>query len=610
MMRLRLNLFAKAMILVAFPLVCEIAFTCGLFTMVHQLDQSANNEHQQREALASLNSIYERLTESSKLVATIFTNKGQASVVALHELTASIPGDLANLREQWNKDEAALESVDRLDRDLAASLRILDEVFTQVENGDRFGALQHLRDLKHALPDLTQQLNDLRTRCTRDADYSFEQQRSERRKIESVLAFGIAFNVVLGVAIAILINRNLTSRLAVVIDNTRRLANNQQLRASVGGSDEIAHLDKVFKDMATALEMAHKKERAVIHTMPAALLMTDAHGFIQMANPTAGVLLKCDDAQLLTKHVAEVFDDKIGRSNEQILKDILDKANNRIDERIAQCTDGSTFPVEVTLTTFNVFGDNYHLLVMLDITERKEIERIKQEFVSMISHDLRTPLTSIQVFLNMLCKGMLGDVGESIQKKASMADRNATRLINLINDLLDIDKMESGQLQLSQEDVALESVIDRGIESVRGFAEQQGISIESDIAADVKVHADSDRLVQVLVNLLGNAVKFSPKGAKVIVRIEREGDQLCVCKVIDQGRGVPEHLRSTIFERFKQVSTKDATEKKGTGLGLAICKAIVEQHGGTIGVDSVEGQGSTFWFKLPVVATVPATMRS
>ena len=152
-MRVPLNLFAKALVLVAFPLVCELGFTFSLFGMVQQLDQRAMSEHHLREALASLNSVYQRLTESSKLVATIFTKNGSASVMALHELTAPIPGDVSNLRQQLADDPAAIASLDKLDVDLAATLRILDEVFSQVENGDRIGALQHLhRDVRQFGP--------------------------------------------------------------------------------------------------------------------------------------------------------------------------------------------------------------------------------------------------------------------------------------------------------------------------------------------------------------------------------------------------------------------------------------------------------------------------
>lgn len=602
-MRLKPNLFAKAMILVAFPLLCEVLFTGVLSTMVHRIDDLATREHQAREAMASLNSIYERLTESSKLVALIFTRNGNASVNSLHELTAPIPGDLSNLRKMLAHDQKAMESLDRLDRDLNASLRILDEVFSQVESGDRIGAIQRLRDLKHAIPDLTDQLNQLRSSCNLDAGYQFDQQRKERRSLVAVLGYMIAFNIVAAIAIGIFIHRNITRRLGVVIDNTHRLAQDKPLLPAVGGYDEIAHLDKVFKDMAIALEMAHKKERAVIDTMPAGLVITDATGHVQMANPTTIRLFRLEEQPIVGRPLSIFFKQDKPISNEEFMQQLFAKGKERVDESLALRADQSTFPVELSVTSFTVYGEEYHLVVLLDITERKEIERLKQEFVSMVSHDLRTPLTSIQVFLNMLCKGMLGDVNEKIEKKASMADRNATRLINLINDLLDVEKMESGQLALSCEDTSLQSVIERSVDSVKGFSEQQGVSVVADQSADnadVRVHADGDRLVQVMVNLLGNAVKFSPKGSTVRIMLVRQADEVCV-NVIDQGRGVPEHLRSSIFERFKQVSTKDATEKKGTGLGLAICKAIVEQHGGTIGCDSEEGKGSTFWFRLPLL---------
>jgi signal transduction histidine kinase len=305
-----------------------------------------------------------------------------------------------------------------------------------------------------------------------------------------------------------------------------------------------------------------------------------------MANPSTIKMFRFRDAQASSgMMVSALFSDG---------KPVLEAS-----ERVAQRLDGSIFPADVSTTSFSVYDQKYSLIVVVDITERKEIERMKQEFVSMISHDLRTPLTSIQMFLSMLTKGLFGSVSDKLLSKAQMADRNAVRLIGLINDLLDIDKMESGQLNLACESTAMPFVVERSIDSVRGFAEQSGVSLESACEDGLTVHADGDRLVQVIVNLLGNAVKFSPKGSTVKVVGKRDGTQARI-EIIDQGRGVPEHLVSTIFERFKQVSAKDSTEKKGTGLGLAICKAIVEQHGGKIGCVSTVGQGSTFWFTLPL----------
>ena len=233
----------------------------------------------------------------------------------------------------------------------------------------------------------------------------------------------------------------------------------------------------------------------------------------------------------------------------------------------------------------------------------KEIDRLKQEFLSTVSHELRTPLTSIRGSLGLLTSGAVGALpGEAVELVA-IADRNAIRLIALINDILDLERLEVGRMELQFGLVSVESVLRRAVESVGTFARQRNVTVDTVAVPEAcsTIRADADRIVQVLVNLLSNAAKFSPPGSLVTIGVE-PGAGWVEFRITDHGRGVPAAYRTAIFDRFRQIETSDAREKGGTGLGLAICKSIVEQHGGTIGVDSEEGNGSTFWFRI---ATAP-----
>ena len=227
-----------------------------------------------------------------------------------------------------------------------------------------------------------------------------------------------------------------------------------------------------------------------------------------------------------------------------------------------------------------------------------ESEAHKQELIAIVSHDLRSPLTSVQGVLLLLSTGMYGELSEHGQEQLEVADRSIGTLITLINDLLDIEKMKAGKIEVNLAPISISDVMKRAAESMRGLADRDKITIEvSD--CDVLVFADRDRLVRVIVNLLSNAIKFSPERGVIRLSAEETKGRSVEVTVQDQGPGIPEKYKSTIFDRFEQVDEPEAKKKGGTGLGLAICKAIIDQHGGTIGVKSDEGQGSTFWFRVP-----------
>ena len=226
----------------------------------------------------------------------------------------------------------------------------------------------------------------------------------------------------------------------------------------------------------------------------------------------------------------------------------------------------------------------------------KEVERLKNGFLSTVSHELRTPLTSIRGSLGLLASGAVGALSDEVVEVVAIAERNAVRLIALINDILDLERLETGMIELQFAQVPVESVLRRAIESLPPLGQTHGITVEAPEVSSL-MWADADRIVQVLVNLLSNALKFSPSGGVVTIGVGRR-ESWVEFRVTDRGRGVPVAHRQAIFERFRQVETSDAREKGGTGLGLAICKSIIEQHGGTIGVESEEGSGSTFWFRV------------
>jgi PAS domain S-box-containing protein len=243
-----------------------------------------------------------------------------------------------------------------------------------------------------------------------------------------------------------------------------------------------------------------------------------------------------------------------------------------------------------------------YAFIARDITEQRAVDRMKDDFVSMVSHELRTPLTAIRGALGLAAGGVAGRVPEGLGELVHIAHSNTERLLRIVNDILDIHRLESGALELRPEPTDLLAVVNRAVELTSPVASEYGVSfLVAETAQTAMVLVDFERWVQVLVNLLSNAVKYSPAGDTVDIDIERRG-RLVRVTVTDRGPGIPEEFRARVFEKFAQASTGNM-RLSGTGLGLSIVKLLVEQHGGHVGFDSIRGRGTTFYVDMPLMET-------
>ncbi|ESA36495.1 pas domain s-box [Leptolyngbya sp. Heron Island J] len=232
-----------------------------------------------------------------------------------------------------------------------------------------------------------------------------------------------------------------------------------------------------------------------------------------------------------------------------------------------------------------------------DISAHKATDQLKNEFVSVVSHELRTPLTSIHGALKLLTTGQLGQLVPQGQELLEIALKNTERLTRLINDVLDLERIESGRIKMIKVRCQVADLLEQAAQAMMPMAQTHGVKVEI-APTDAYIYADPDHIEQTLTNLLSNAIKFSPGGETVLLRAVEQPHQV-LFKVIDHGRGIPEDKLETIFERFQQVDASDTRKHGGTGLGLAICREIVQHHEGRIWVTSIHGQGSTFCFTLP-----------
>ncbi|MGM3307816.1 response regulator [Anabaena sp. WFMT] len=260
--------------------------------------------------------------------------------------------------------------------------------------------------------------------------------------------------------------------------------------------------------------------------------------------------------------------------------------------------DGTEFPAEASISKLDVGSECVYTVILRDITERKQVERMKDEFVSVVSHELRTPLTSIHGSLGMLASGLLPTDSEQGKRLLEIATDSTERLVRLINDILDIERIESGKVKMERENCNLDELISSALNIMQPLANKAGVNL-SISSLSVQLWADPDRIVQTLTNLLSNAIKFSTSSSTVWLTAKQQKTEVLLI-VKDTGRGIPSDKLDSIFERFQQVDSSDSRNHEGTGLGLAISKSIVQQHGGKIWAESVLNEGSTFYLTLPI----------
>jgi PAS domain S-box-containing protein len=378
--------------------------------------------------------------------------------------------------------------------------------------------------------------------------------------------------------------------------------------------NQLAHLTYLYdiselKRTEQALRQSRERTRAIVDNIIDGIVTIDAKGEILSVNRKAAEIFGYAETELVGQNVNVLMPEPHRSGHDRYLANYAVTGSGNIIGKTREVEgvrrNGRRFPLEIAVNGVPFGNEQMFVGIVRDITERKEVERMKGEFVSTVSHELRTPLTSIRGSLGLLMGGAVGEVPEKVRAMLEMAEKNATRLITLVNDILDMEKLESGRMEFRFERLNLTSLVQQGITANDGYAREFGVKFvlaKSD--KNVFVTGDHDRLTQVLANLLSNAAKFSPRGEKVEIAVSRRNDVARV-SVADHGPGIPREFQGKIFGRFTQADASDSRKVGGTGLGLNISKTIVEKHGGTIRFDTQAGRGTTFHFELPLADEKP-----
>jgi signal transduction histidine kinase len=444
------------------------------------------------------------------------------------------------------------------------------------------------------------------------------QVSNDQRRGEITAAAGIGVVALLFIGIVAYLLRSTVvplRRLAAATEDVAR--GDFETRVPEEGAGEVGQLAQAFNDMAASLERQRSSLaeqnvdlerlanvlRAVLDSTVDGILLSDVDGNVQLANRPVvemtrqlGMTFDGTVTERLISVAQRMKDpERFVQSMEYLSRNPEESTFNEFEEvdtgRVFQ---GWTSPVRdasgVTLG---------RIWTMRDVTQQRELDRLKDDFVATVSHELRTPLTSIMGFLQMIREGEAGQLTPDQERFLAIVYRSSERLQRLVGDLLFVARLDASGIQLQREDVRLDEVTNEAVEAVSATAKARELRLASEIEAVPPIDADRERLMQLVGNLLSNAIKFTPAGGVVTTRVFSENGSV-VAEVQDTGVGIPEDEQGRLFQRFFRSSTATAQAIPGTGLGLVISKAIAEAHGGTISVRSRPGQGTCFRVELPI----------
>jgi PAS domain S-box-containing protein len=601
-----LSLAQRVKILIAVPLAFGLCFVSILFFFLEQAERESKIAERDNAVYANGHTITRNVVHGFQSLVQ-YRYLGQEEFAQTYEEEmVQMRASFEEIKELVKNDPKLLKGVQQL-FDLCELMRShMNEAKRCIEIGETWQAEEQAKELKNMISIFETRMKKMLTPFEKQGIVASRKQRDFRQKVKTMLILGIFVQVLLAFALATGFSKRTLDQLTVLMDNMRRMKSGEDLNPTLKGQDELAQMDLMFHLMADSiteatekLKLSEARIRAVIEGLPMGVAVLHEDRTIHFLNPAAQSLFGYHDGDLSGRRIGELMlDPKKKIKADQIENAIFTETAEHTREFLGVSKEGKHVPLDVTTREFQGPDGKLLLVGMLDVTERQAVEQMKRDFVAMVTHDLRSPLTSIRLSGELMKLKFDEQLTDEWRRLLHVQDMNCMRLLGLINDLLDLEKLEAGMMTLDLSPVFVQDIFEKAEASVNSLAATKDIKIVWK-PNDLEVIADADRLVQVLVNLLSNSIKFSDQGKSIELYAVKKENYVEI-SVQDHGRGVPDEKIATIFDRFTQVKKEDGTKKGGgTGLGLAICKSIVESHKGEIGVESEKDKGSRFWFRIP-----------
>lgn len=586
----------KGLLLVAVPLVFQVLIFSGLWFLLYEAERQAQMEARSRSIVECIATVRTMMTDGVTALGLFYWTKDPSKKDRYRDLAQSVQESMKRLKKLCADRPAQLKAVAKLEQSTNQSIELLDGLQSSItEGGGHLSAMS------------MHQVNAEAKKCMKilNSDFAeFDKQERERVKsrsrsqeyFRSLLRIGVIIEVLANVVLALLIasafSKGIVGRLMVLTENSLRLAKGEPLIPELGGKDELARLDSTFHNMAAELNAAtaglkerEEKLRSIYDNVPVGLLVVKSDGNVESFNANAETI------------VGKSVD---GANIESLLPPEAREAlapGKTLARPVQISKNDDTKFVDVKEVPFQSVGEARNLVMLVDVSEREKLAEMRRQFVAMISHDIRSPLTALCLLFESFIKGHYGPQEEAGLKKLRGSYSAVSHIVDLVSDLLDLEKAEEGMMELSLELLPLQAILDSALDAIDSMSASKNVELVCP-GTEEYLRVDSKKLLRVLVNLLSNAIKFSPENSKVNIAVkEIEDGKQVELSVSDEGPGISAEEMPMLFQRYKQTSA--GKEKGGSGLGLVISKMIVEAHGGSIGVESEVGKGSRFWVRLP-----------
>jgi signal transduction histidine kinase len=585
-----ISIKARIIMLVMVPLIIQLALIAKFMQLYGESERALASSERYGEVIETLNEMDAHMFRLIQVFYGVKLNINTAG--SAHSMINNVSKDLdapiAKLRELAKDDPQSTHILNRLvgvRDDLSASVeKLASQILQGVGDYDKAMMAKQFSIVAHGasitLPELEGALQKLAYKKRQEGKRLKEEERS-MIAIFALIDFGFATLA----TIALLTSTS--TKLRKLKANVDNYAREKPLTPPSGGNDEIDVIDRAFFDTANKLKILHRKERALIYESQDPIVFLDAHGTILFTNLAA--------SKLVRENLS--FLDYVESGSQKAVVTFLQDVSKGLERQSLETELDLDSRRRVILSAVLEPEENSLLCIIHDITERYEVESIRQEVVSMFTHDLRNPLTSLTLALeNLAEKPEL----KTYEKTLTRAQNNVSRMSTLITDLLDLYKTEAGLMQFEKSRFLASDLCAGAVEEVTDSANHLNVKIQTNLSDELLVQADYKSSLRIVVNMLSNAIKYSPAGSIIKLNVGPYEKNIAF-QVVDSGPGIPEEEQPYVFNRFQQVSTSKSSRMAGlgSGLGLAICKAFAERQGGKMTLTSKPGVGSAFTCLLP-----------